>query len=112
MVDRVPWQLAALIVAMALIQTLWLRKRLEDNQVQTSRKLVHLMALVQIDQSVLDAFGTTLNEIADAVQAIVDDEDNPLGDADVTGITAPIARLQEILTTPEEPVEPPVEPPV
>lgn len=67
------------------------------------------MALVQIDQTVLDAFGVALSEIADAVQAIVDDPGNPLGDADVTGITAPIARLQDILTTPEEPVAP-VEP--
>lgn len=71
----------------------------------------YIMALVQIDQTVLDAFGTTLGEIADGVQALVDDETNPLTDADVTGITAPIARLQEILTAPETPVEetPPVE---
>lgn len=63
------------------------------------------MALVQVDQTVLDAFGATLSEIADAVQAIVDDEANPLTDADVSGITAPIARLQDILTKPETPVE-------
>lgn len=80
-------------------------------QLQTDiRRIIELqeytMALVQIDQTVLDAFGSTLSEIADAVQAIVDDETNPLGDADVTGITAPITRLQELLTKPEEPVEP------
>lgn len=68
------------------------------------------MALVQVDQTVLDAIGSTLGDVADAVQKIVDDETNPLGEADLTGITEPVARLQEILTKPEEPVEPPVEP--
>jgi hypothetical protein len=73
--------------------------RIERNQEK-------IMALVQIDQTVLDAFGSTLSEIADGVQALVDDDSNPLTDADVTGITAPITRLQELLAKPEEPVEP------
>lgn len=64
------------------------------------------MALVQIEQSVLDAFGGTLNEVADAVQALVDDDTNPLTDADVSGIVQPITRLQSLLAKPEQPVEP------
>jgi hypothetical protein len=71
-----------------------------------------IMALVQVDQTVLDAIGTELGNVADAVQAIVDNPSVPLEAADLTGITAPVSRLQELLTKPEEPVDPPVDPPV
>ena len=64
------------------------------------------MALVSVDQTVLDAIGATLDEVAEAVETIVNDEDNPLGAADLTSITEPVARLQDILTKPEAPVEP------
>lgn len=92
-----------------------LRQRLDRNSVQDSQILQNqviimerqliVMALVQVDQTVLDAIGDTLDEIADAVQEIVDNDDNPLQDADMTGITGPISRLQEILTKPEVPVD-------
>lgn len=65
-----------------------------------------IMALVSIEQSVLDAFGTTLQEIADNVQEIVDDPSNDLGPADVSGITGAVTRLQELVAEPESPVEP------
>lgn len=73
--------------------------------------LKEIMALVQIEQSVLDAFGETLETIVDEVQAIVDDESNPLTDADVSGIIEGLTKLEGILAQPETPVEPePVEP--
>lgn len=65
-----------------------------------------IMALVSVEQSVLDAIGTELSGVADAVQAIVDDQSNPLEAADLTGITQPLSRVQELLTKPQEPVEP------
>lgn len=65
------------------------------------------MALVQVEQSVLDAFATELANIADAVQAIVDDPGNPLQDADVSGLTSAVTRLQGMLAAPETPVEEP-----
>ncbi len=82
---------------------------MHDHQHTILEKLEIIMALVKVDQTVLDAIGTTLTEVADAVQVIVDDETNPLTDADLTGITTPVTRLQEILTKPETPVEPPSE---
>ena len=92
-----------------------LKQRLDRNSAQNSQILQNqviimerqliVMALVQVDQTVLDAIGDTLDEIADAVQTIVDNDDNPLQDADMTGITGPISRLQEILTKPEVPVD-------
>lgn len=63
------------------------------------------MALVKIDQSVLDEFGTQLSTIADEVQKLVDDESNPLSDADVSGITGPLARINTLFQAPTTPVD-------
>lgn len=71
-----------------------------------NRNMELLMAAVQVDQTVLDAIGTELSAVADAVQAIVDNPDVPLGAADLAPITAPLARIQDALTEPETPVEP------
>lgn len=69
------------------------------------------MALVSIEQSVLDELGNTLGTIADGVQAIIDDPSNDLGPADFTAVTAGVARLQSLVAAPETPAdETPVEP--
>ncbi len=71
------------------------------------------MALVSIDQSVLDEIGNQLGVIADGVQAIIDDPSNDLGPADLTAVTNGVSRLQGLVAQPETPVEPeaPVEDP-
>lgn len=76
-----------------------------------TRKLGHLMALVSVDQTVLDSIGTELGSIADAVQALVDNPDVPLGAADLSSITAAVSRIESSLTAPETPVDPAPEAP-
>jgi hypothetical protein len=80
------------------------------NQHRIINRLDYLMALVSVDQTVLDSIGTELGSIADAVQALVDNPDVPLGAADLSSITDAVSRIESSLTAPETPVEPPVEP--
>lgn len=60
-----------------------------------------IMAQVSVEQDVLDTIGTELGAIGDAVQALVDNPGNPLTAADLTVITDPLARIQDILPHPE-----------
>lgn len=92
-------------------------KRLEQrqadilhNQTVLYDMLGSIVALVSVDQSVLDAIGTELSAIGDAVQTLVDNPDVPLDAADLSVITEPISRIQNALTEPETPVEPEPEP--
>ena len=103
------WTIAVVIGAL-VVQSLWQRSLLKRSINHLSRKLDTIMALVSVDQSVLDAIGTELGAIADAVQELVDNPDVPLDAADLSVITAPVARMQEALTAPEEPVQPPADP--
>ena len=64
------------------------------------------MALVSIDQTVLDELGNTLQTVADGVQSIIDDPDNDLGPADLSAVTDAVSRLQALVANPETPVEP------
>jgi hypothetical protein len=104
------WPAVAAVGAALLIQTLWLRKRLENNQAETNRKLDHIMALVSIEQSDLDDIATTVSDTADILQGILD-SDTPTPPADETALRAAVAKLQGVGPK-VAPVEPPVEPPV
>jgi hypothetical protein len=65
-----------------------------------------IVALASIEQSVLDQIGSSLQEVADGVQAIIDDPGNDLGPADMTAVTSAVSRLQDLVANPETPVEP------
>jgi hypothetical protein len=81
-------------------------RMIHEHQHHIIEKQRIIMALVKVDQTVLDAIGDTLSGILTAVEEIVADESNPLQDADLTKITGPVTALQEVLTRPTEPVEP------
>ena len=70
-----------------------------------NQKVVLLMALVQIDQTVLDEIASDLQVVLDEVTAIVDNPDVPLGDADVSGITEAVNSIQAKLANPTTPVD-------
>jgi hypothetical protein len=76
----------------------WLsRTNIEDTLIRIEQKLDQLMAQVSVEQDTLNTIGTELGNIADAVQVLVDDSSNPLQAADLTSITDPLARIQDIL---------------
>lgn len=59
-----------------------------------------LMALVTIDQTVLDGFAASLTTIDTAVKALAANPNNNLQPADVSGITNEIAAIQADLNPP------------
>lgn len=103
------WVIPALILASTFL--IGIRLNQQDTTLNhITRKIGHLMALVSVDQTVLDGIGTELGTIADAVQALVDNPDVPLQAADLTSITDAVGRIESSLTAPETPVEPAPEP--
>lgn len=66
-------------------------------------KVDTLMALVSVEQDVLDTIGLELTNLGDAVQALVDDPGNTLTAADLSVITDPLARIESILPPHVEP---------
>jgi archaellum component FlaC len=75
------------------------------------QKVDRIMALVSVEQDVLNTIGTELTNIADAVQTLADDANNPLTAADLTVITDPLSRIENILPPTVEPdTEPEDEP--
>jgi hypothetical protein len=65
------------------------------------------MALVSIEQDVLDSVATDVSDTADILQGILDSE-TPLDPADVTSLTAAVAKLKGVGVV--VPVPAPVEP--
>jgi hypothetical protein len=62
---------------------------------ELSRKLDDLMALVSVEQSDLDSIAQTVSDVADSLQAIIDNP-NPLDPADETALNAAVAKLQSV----------------
>ena len=65
------------------------------------------MALVTIDQAVIDGIVTELTTIETEVQALVASEQNNLQPADVSGITTALSAISASLTPAPTPVPAP-----
>ena len=87
----------------------WARQLLWS-QAEINHKLGVIMALVSIEQSDLDDIATTVSDVADALQAVIDNP-NPLAPADESALQAAVVKLQGVGPK-TAPVEPPAEPPV
>jgi uncharacterized protein YoxC len=64
-------------------------------QHRIERKLTRIMTAVQIEQEELDSIASTVSDVADTLQGIIDSE-TTLAPADESALTAAVEKLQGV----------------